>query len=107
MPVPSISPSTAERSSPRAVAGEPFAARLGRFCRYVLPLLLWMGLIFLMSTRVGSSENTAPLFVRALELLWPGLLDNLTGGQVELLNYLFRKLAHVAEYGMLTLLAVR
>jgi VanZ family protein len=106
MPAPPT-PSTAELAPSRTLAPEPFPLRLGRFCRYVLPLLLWMGLIFVMSTHVGSSENTAPLLVHLLQRLWPALPEQLSAEQLDLLNYLFRKLAHVGEYGLLTVLAVR
>jgi VanZ family protein len=107
MPAPPTPFSTAELPPSRALAGKLFWPRLGRFCRYVLPLILWMALIFLMSTRVGSSENTAPLLVNLLQRLWPALLEQLSIAQIDLLNYLFRKLAHVGEYGLLTILAVR
>jgi VanZ family protein len=78
-----------------------------RFVRYVLPLLLWMGVIYAMSSRVGSAENTAPMVVLVLRRLWPGLLEQLTPERLDFLNYLIRKSAHVVEYGILTVLAVR
>jgi VanZ family protein len=66
-----------------------------------------MGFIFAMSTRVGSSENTAPLVEAVLRRVWPGLLAQLSGPWLEFLNFLIRKSAHVVEYGILTVLAVR
>src|SRR6185369_9787165 len=90
-----------------AVTGRSFCVSLWRFCRYVLPLILWMVLIFGMSTHVGASPNSASLLARVLGRIAPGVLAGLSAEQLDLLNYLFRKLGHMCEYGMLTILAVR
>jgi VanZ family protein len=66
-----------------------------------------MGLIFSMSTHIGASPNSASLLEKLLHRLAPGVLTGLSAEQLDLLNYLFRKLGHMCEYGMLTVLAVR
>jgi VanZ family protein len=90
-----------------AASGRSFREPLRRFGRYVLPLILWMGLIFVMSTHVGASPNSESLLVKLLGRFAPGVLAGLSAEKLDLLNYLFRKLGHMGEYGMLTLLAVR
>jgi VanZ family protein len=91
----------------RAGAGRSLPESLGRFCRYILPLLLWMALIFGMSTHVGASPNSESLLERILGRLAPGVLAQLSAEQRDLLNYLLRKLGHICEYAILTVLAVR
>src|SRR5688572_20187205 len=79
---------------------------LGRFCRYVLPLLLWMGFIFWMSTNVGSARATNEPLLAALAFVWPEV-EQFSPQQRLLLIFLVRKLGHVAEYAVLTWLVVR
>lgn len=107
MSLPPTSPLTAVPLRSRAAFGRSFCASLWGFCRYILPLFLWMGLIFGMSTHVGASPNSASLLARVLGRVAPGVLAGLSAEQLDLLNYLVRKLGHMGEYGMLTLLAVR
>jgi VanZ family protein len=79
---------------------------LGRFCRYVLPLCLWMGFIFLMSTNAGSARSTNEPLVAVLAFLWPEV-GHFSSQQHWLLIYLCRKLGHILEYAILTWLVVR
>jgi VanZ family protein len=74
-----------------------------RFCRYVLPLLAWMAFIFVMSTRVGSSESTAGVF----DAFFGWLLPALGPAGRTLVFLLWRKSGHVIEYAILAILAVR
>jgi VanZ family protein len=107
MPSPSTTPSTAAPWRLRAASRRALRVPLGRFCRYLLPLILWMGLIFGMSTHVGASPNSASLLAQLLGRFAPGVLAGLSAEKLDLLNFLFRKLGHMCEYGMLTILAVR
>jgi VanZ family protein len=79
---------------------------LGRFCRYILPLCLWMGFIFVMSTRAGSARVTTAPLLAVLAWLWPDVAS-FSSDQSWVLVFLFRKLGHIAEYLILTLLLVR
>lgn len=77
-----------------------------RFCRYVLPLFLWMGLIVGMSTSVGSAKTTNEPLLAALAWIWPEV-GRMTQQQTWLLIFLFRKLGHLVEYAILTWLVLR
>ena len=74
---------------------------------YLLPLLLWMGIIFYLSGRAGSNEHSLPLIARILDRFVPGLWKSLDAQKVDDVNYLFRKTAHITEYLVLTFWAFR
>lgn len=74
---------------------------------YYGPLLIWMGTIFVMSTRVGGSDHSLTLLERLLGALAPKFLASLSAYQLDRLDLIARKIAHLTEYGILTLLAVR
>jgi VanZ family protein len=87
-------------SEPNPTRGASLTARL---LRYWLPVALMLGLITLFSTDFFSSDQTLGFF----ELLnrWFGRTrrgPNLGGA-----NFLARKLMHVLEYGVLTVLLFR
>jgi VanZ family protein len=79
---------------------------VGRFSRYVLPLLLWIGFIFVMSTHAGSAQRTSEPLLAALAFLWPAVAQ-FSSEQQWLLILLCRKAGHVLEYAVLTWLVVR
>jgi VanZ family protein len=101
----SSSPATAEFGA--SSSDTTPATWAARFCRYVLPLFMWMGFIFVMSTHVGAAENSASLVERILGWFRPQALAGMSAERLDDLNYLLRKSAHVVEYAILTLLAVR
>jgi VanZ family protein len=74
----------------------------GRFFRYA-PLLLWMGVIFLLSSNVGAASNTS-LIIRPL-LLW--LFPDITEPSIQAVQFYVRKTAHFTEYAILASLAFR
>lgn len=74
---------------------------------YFGPLLTWMAFIFFMSTEIGSTKTSLGLITRVLGFFSPRLLATLSDFQLDRLDYTVRKLAHMAEYMVLTLLAVR
>ena len=78
-----------------------------RFARYVLPALLWMGVIFYLSTGSGSAEKTNPLINILLHRYLPALAERLTNAQMEQIDFAIRKAAHVTEYAILGLLLYR
>jgi VanZ family protein len=78
-----------------------------RFLWYVGPMVAWMGLIFVLSTEIGSATHTAGLLYRFLQRFFPEWLANATPEQLFELHYWMRKGAHFTEYLILTLLAYR
>lgn len=80
---------------------------LFKIAYYVAPLLLWMLLIFLMSTDRGSADVTRPAIGGLLRRLLPNIGNYLTSEQIDRADWNLRKTAHVVEYAILTLLAFR
>lgn len=74
---------------------------------YVGPMIAWMGLIFLMSTDMGSATRTAGLLYRLLQWVAPEWLAQATPEDLYVVHYWTRKGAHFTEYFILTLLAYR
>ena len=76
--------------------------RRGRFSRYA-PLILWIGVIFFLSSRAGSMSNTS-LFMRPiLRFLFPEAPE-----EVLLIYHGYvRKFAHFAVYAVLAFWASR
>ncbi len=72
----------------------------GFFLKYWLPVLLWMGVIFWMSTGTFSADHTSRFIGPLLHFLFPGLSEQ----DIELLHGMIRKAGHVSEYFILGLL---
>lgn len=68
-----------------------------------LPVVLWMGFIFVMSTRLGAGDNTSR-FIGPL-LHW--LLPQAAPETIAHLHFLIRKAGHLTEYAILALLLRR
>ncbi len=62
--------------------------------KYWSPVLLWMGFIFLMSTDLFSSENTASVIKPIIQFVLPGI----TPARADMIHSVIRKCAHVIEY---------
>ncbi len=73
------------------------------FLKYWLPLLGWLGVIFIGSTNVTSTEHTSRFIVPFL--LW--LNPRMTPQTVWTIIVFMRKCAHVGEYAVLALLMWR
>ena len=71
--------------------------------KYWLPVIFWMGIIFVMSTGMGSSENTSLFIVPLLKFLFARLSPH----DVDLIHGLIRKTGHITEYFILGLLLFR
>ncbi len=74
---------------------------------YIAPLVVWMSVIFFSSTNVGNSDHSFWLIHRLLEIISPEQARNLSHTTFAVINIMVRKTAHVTEYAILTLLAVR
>lgn len=81
--------------------------RAVRFIWYVGPMLVWMAVIFAMSTQIGSATQTATWLYQLLSRFFPLWLAQATPEQLFELHYWIRKGAHFTEYLILTLLAYR
>ena len=74
-----------------------------RFLKYWLPLLIWVGVIFLGSTDLMSAEHTSRFIVPFLRWLKP----NISAETLASIHFILRKCAHVGEYAVLALLLLR
>jgi VanZ family protein len=74
----------------------------GRISRYA-PLLLWIVLIFFLSSNLGAAGNTSRI-IRPL-LLW--LFPDISEPSIQTVHFFLRKGAHVTGYGMLGFWAFR
>ena len=70
------------------------------FLKYWLPLLIWMGVIFVGSTDLMSAEHTSRFIVPILLWLKPGMAPETMRSIV----FAIRKCAHLSEYAVLSLL---
>jgi VanZ family protein len=61
--------------------------------RYWLPLLVWSSLLLLTSTDLFSSSHSGSIFALLLGRL-------LTPSQLEIVNFIFRKLMHLTGYAI-------
>ena len=68
-----------------------------------LPVALWMGVIFALSTDLGSAEHTSYI-IRPL-ILW--LVPTASPEAIGRIQFLIRKSAHLSEYAMLAFLVLR
>jgi VanZ family protein len=77
--------------------------QLRTFCKYWLPVLAWMALIFTASSDSHSYEHSS----RILEPLLRWLFPHLPEAYIQEIHHYFRKCAHLAEYFVLALLLWR
>lgn len=77
------------------------------FLRYILPVLAWSGVIFSLSTNTGSASHTNAFLDSFLTRYFPGWYRTLTEPERDALHFYVRKAAHVTEYAVLGILALR
>jgi len=68
---------------------------------------MWMGIIYSLSTSVGGASHTDSGLDSLLARFFPVLNRVLTWPERDAIHYYVRKAAHVTEYAMLGILAVR
>ena len=73
------------------------------FLKYWLPLMIWMGVIFVGSTDLMSAQHTSRFIVPFLRWLDP----HISWAAINTIHTVIRKLGHVSEYAVLTLLLWR
>jgi VanZ family protein len=86
----------------RSPARTPYK-RMRQFVKYWLPLLIWLGVIFVGSTNLMSAEHTARYIIPFLLWLKPGMSPH----TIWVILISVRKCAHVTEYAVLGLLLWR
>ena len=74
-----------------------------RYFKYWIPLVLWMSIIFWMSTEEFSEQNTSLVIEPVIRHLMPSISQ----GKVKMIHWAIRKLAHLAEYFILGILLFR
>jgi VanZ family protein len=74
-----------------------------RFLKNWLPVLVWVGVIFLGSTDLMSAQHTSRFIVPFLRWLKP----DISAETLASIHFILRKCAHVAEYAVLGLLLLR
>lgn len=71
-----------------------------RFLKYWLPVLIWLGFIFIGSTDLMSAEHTSRFLIPFL--LW--LRPDMSPETVAQIHFVMRKMGHVTEYAILAML---
>lgn len=74
----------------------------GRIFRYA-PLILWIGVIFFLSSGQGAMSNTSRFIRPLLEFLFPNSPEEI----INIYHGYIRKLAHVTVYSILAFFAFR
>lgn len=73
------------------------------FKKYWLPVIFWVCFIFWMSTETFSAENTSSVVEKVVTFLVPMISSQ----GLDLVHAVIRKVAHVTEYFILSLLLFR
>ncbi len=74
-----------------------------RFLKYWLPVLIWVGVIFVGSTDLMSTEHTSRIIAPVLRWLKP----DISAEAIARVQFFIRKTAHVTEYAILATLLWR
>lgn len=73
------------------------------FGKYWVPVLVWMGLIFVLSTDLGSARRTSRFIGPLLRWVWPAVTEE----QIGWTKMAVRKTGHVTGYAILGILCLR
>src|SRR5204863_9105564 len=73
------------------------------FFKYWLPVLIWLGIMFVGSTDLLSAEQTSRFFVPFLRWLKP----DISAEALAQIHFVVRKLGHISEYALLAMLLWR
>src|SRR6266550_6371435 len=74
-----------------------------RFLKNWLPVMVWVGVIFLGSTNLMSAEHTSRFIIPFLRWLKP----DISAETLASIHFILRKCAHMGEYAVLGLLLLR
>jgi VanZ family protein len=67
------------------------------------PLFIWIGVIFFLSSNLGSAAHTSLIIEPIFRFLFP----DISQASLEFVHACVRKTAHFTEYGILALLGIR
>ncbi|MBI3911729.1 MAG: VanZ family protein [Armatimonadetes bacterium] len=81
--------------------------RVARSFSYLAPPVLWMAILFVLSSDLGSSPRTEGVLDSLLLRLFPWLRHHLSLAALDVANHWLRKTAHVVAYFLLGLLNLR
>jgi VanZ family protein len=73
------------------------------FLKYWLPVLIWLGVIFIGSSDLMSAEHTSRFLIPFLRWLKPGISFE----TLSMIQFAVRKCAHLTEYAILAFLFFR
>jgi VanZ family protein len=73
------------------------------FLRYWLPVLIWLGVMFVGSTELMSAEHTSRIIAPLLRWLKP----DISAEAIAQVQFVIRKLGHITEYAILAMLLWR
>lgn len=73
------------------------------FAKFWLPVILWMALIFTLSTGIGSMQRTSRIIGPLLRLVWADVSDK----TIHDVQVVVRKGGHVTGYAVLAILLLR
>ena len=70
-------------------------------------MIAMMMMMFIMSSDLGSADNTRPILTSIIRKWFPALASQLSLAQIDVLDFVIRKCTHIAEYAVLALLTAR
>ena len=71
------------------------------------PMVLLMLAIFIVSSDLGSADHTRPVLASIVRRFLPWLAEQMTPSMIDVTDFIIRKVAHVTEYAILSLLVSR
>jgi len=71
------------------------------------PMLIMMIGIFIVSSDLGSADHTRPVLASIVKRFFPSLAKQMTPEMIDVTDYVIRKVAHVTEYTILSILVSR
>ena len=71
------------------------------------PMVLLMLAIFIVSSDLGSADHTRPVLASIVRRFLPWFAQKMTPAMIDVTDFIIRKIAHVTEYAVLSLLVSR
>ena len=71
------------------------------------PMVILMLAIFIVSSDLGSADHTRPVLASIVRRFLPWLAKQMTPAMIDVTDFIIRKVAHVTEYAVLSLLVSR
>ena len=71
------------------------------------PMVFMMVGIFIVSSDLGSADHTRPVLESIVRRFLPWLAEHMTSSTIDTTDFIIRKIAHVTEYTILSLLVSR